>query len=404
MKYVMVVGDGMADLPIEALGGKTPLSYLAPPALAVAGGGALGRLRSCPEQLPPGSDVAFLTLLGHDTARVYTGRAPLEAAGCGVALEAGEACFRMNLVALGEDEDGRQVILSHNGGGIDGQPAEQLVLSLMADPEFGRLMRQAQMRITPSRTFRHVAVMPASGEPFELDPPHDIIRQPLSEHLPRGQQHQLLRALTEAAHRALEEHPINQTRRQAGLLPANGVWFWGAGRPVQLDNFEEKYAKKGVVVSAVPLVKGIARLSGLSAPDLPGATGLLDTDYEGKVACALAALQAGSDFALVHLEAPDEMSHDGSLPDKMKAICRLDQRILAPLLEALPHLDPEFRLLVMPDHYTLLSTRTHDGTPVPYCLYDSRQPGVPRPFTEAGCEGQPVLESGDQLMRQLFEL
>jgi 2,3-bisphosphoglycerate-independent phosphoglycerate mutase len=185
-------------------------------------------------------------------------------------------------------------------------------------------------------------------------------------------------------------------------LAANSVWFWGAGTACVLENFEQKYGVKGAVFSAVPLVKGIARLNGLSAPDVPGATGLLDTDYEGKVRAALNALAGGYDFALVHLEAPDEMSHDGSLENKLEAMRRLNARIVQPLLRDLPSLG-DFRVLLMADHYTLLSTRTHDGRPVPFALYDSRRPGAPRPFTEALCEEGPLLERGDDLMRMLFE-
>lgn len=401
MKYVLVVGDGMADFPLESLGGKTPLQYLAPKAFAVIGGGRLGRLRSCPEQLPPGSDVAFLTLLGNDAARVYAGRSPLEAAGMGVVLRPGEVAFRMNLVALGEDPGG-EVMLSHNGGGVEGADALTLATAAADDPEFRRIGAERGLRIHATDTFRHIAVARGAAAEFVLKPPHDIAGQRVQGYLPGGPGGDWLKRLQKAAHRALSAHPVNIRRAAEGLFPANAAWFWGAGEACRLPDFTLKYGVAGTVISAVPLVKGIALLNRLKAPDVEGATGLLDTNYENKVAAALAALRAGDDFALVHIEAPDEMSHDGSLEHKLEAIRRVDERVVAPLLQALPALG-DFRLILMPDHYTLLSTRTHDGTPVPFALYDSRVPSAPAPFTEAACENAPLLESGDELMKLLFE-
>ena len=193
-------------------------------------------------------------------------------------------------------------------------------------------------------------------------------------------------------------------RMEKGLLPANGGWFWGAGRATILDNFTEKYGKTGTAVSAVPLVRGIAWLSGLKAPRISGATGALETNYEGKVEATLNALKAGDDFVLLHLEAPDDMSHLGSVEGKLESIKRLDERMIRPVMKAMEDMGEEYRMLVMPDHYTLLSTLTHDGTPAPFAIYDSRNSGQPKPFTEAACAGQPVLESGDQLMRLFLEL
>ena len=401
MKYVLVVGDGMADFPLESLGGKTPLQYLSLKAFEVIGGGRLGRLRSCPKQLSPGSDVAFLTLLGNDAARVYAGRSPLEAAGLGVILKAGEVAFRMNLAALGEGPDG-PVMLSHNGGGVEGADALVLAKAVAADPEFQRIGSERGLKIHPTDTFRHIAVARGAAAEFVLKPPHDIAGRGVQGYLPIGLGGDWLRRLQEAACRALSKHPVNARRAAEGLLPANAAWFWGAGEACQLPDFTLKYGVTGTVISAVPLVKGIALLNRLKAPDVAGATGLLNTNYENKVAAALSALRSGDDFALVHIEAPDEMSHDGSLENKLEAIRRVDSRVVALLLHALPALG-EFRLLLMPDHYTLLSTRTHDGTPVPFALYDSRVSAEPTPFTEAACANAPLFESGDELMRLLFE-
>ncbi|MEG2135569.1 MAG: 2,3-bisphosphoglycerate-independent phosphoglycerate mutase [Clostridia bacterium] len=402
MKYLLVVGDGMADRPIEALCGKTPLGYLNPQGFQTIAGGELGRLLSCPRQLPPGSDTAFLTLLGNDTPKIYTGRSPLEAAGMGVVLSGGEVCFRLNLVAIGDAGFEGGEMLSHNGGGIDGHDAYQLITDLMKADAFLRVSEKCGLKIYPTDTFRHAAVIPSDEAGFVLAPPHDIVGQDVRAHLPAGACAQTILALEKASFEVLNHHPINEKRRAEGKLPANAAWLWGAGTACTLDNFEEKYAVKGRVISAVPLVKGIARLGGLDAPDYPWATGLLDTDYEQKAQTALDSLDAGFDFVLVHLEAPDEMSHDGSLEKKLESMRRLNDRIVQPLLDGMNARGEAFRMLLMPDHYTLLSTRTHDGTPVPFALYDSRTPGTPRPFTEAACENCPVLPDGDQLMRKFF--
>lgn len=402
MKYVMVVGDGMADFPIEALGGKTPLQYLAPEAFARVGAGTLGRLVSCPKPLPPGSDVAFLTLFGNDAPACYHGRSPLEAAGMNVPVRPGEVAFRLNLAAVSEAGYPDGDMLSHNGGGIDGEDALTLITDLTQDSAFADMMCGCSLRIAPTGTFRHVAVMPGRMRDYEMTPPHDIVGRSIAGYLPAGLGARPILLLMRRSFEVLNRHPVNERRRAQGLLPANIAWLWGAGSAYELDDFEEKYGVRGTVVSAVPLVKGIARLCGLNAPDLPGATGLLDTDYEGKVRCALRALASGDSFALVHVEAPDEMSHDGSLEHKLEAIRRLNDRVLAPLLEQLPALG-DFRLLLLPDHYTLLSTRTHDATPVPFALYDSRTVRGTRAFSETACAGARLLEHGDQLLRLLFE-
>ncbi len=402
MKYVMIIGDGMADLPIKALHGVTPLEYLAPDAFAQIAGGELGRLLSCPPELPPGSDTAFLTLLGSDTPRVYTGRSPLEAAGMGIALKKGEIALRMNLAAIEDEGYPGAKMRSHNGGGIDGPEAYALTTGLMADRAFKRLMEDYGLTIYPTETFRHAAVMKWGAIDQSFAPPHDIVGQCVTDYAPDGALGSAVWALQQASFAYLNRHPINEARRKKGLLPANSAWFWGAGTACALPNFEEKYGVKGLVVSAVPLVKGIARLGGLEAPDYPFATGLLDTGYEEKAHTALEALKGGYDFVLIHLEAPDEMSHDGNLAHKLEAIRRLNERIVGPVLKGLEEIG-EHRVLLMPDHYTLLSTRTHDATPVPYALYDSRKPGTPRAFTERACAREEVLGNGDQLMRKLFE-
>ena len=404
MKYMMIIGDGMADEKIGALGGKTPLECAAGENLARVAGGELGRVRTCPEGLPPGSDVAFLSLLGHDPAKCYRGRSPLEAAGEGVLLAEDEVSFRMNLVTISGGYEGG-VMASYNAEGIDGEDARAVASSLVENPEFAALMEKARMRVTVTSTFRHIAVVKATEEPFGLTPPHDIAGRVIDDYQPKGQKADLLKALQETARRVLEDHPVNLRRAREGKQPANAVWFWGAGRATTLADFGEQFGKTGTAVSAVPLVRGIARLSGLKAPRIPGATGALDTNYEGKTAAALKALlEDGDDFALLHLEAPDDLSHLGDAEGKVESIRRLDERMVKPALEALTASGEDFRILLMPDHYTLLRTQTHDGTPVPYALCDSRRPGTPRPFCEAACADRPVLGNGTTLLKKLFEM
>lgn len=402
MKYILIVGDGMSDLPAAQLNGKTPLEYAEPRGMARIAGGMLGRVRTCPQGLPSGSDVAFLSLMGHDPKKSYRGRSPLEAAGEKVELKADEVSFRINLISIGGDYPSGRMD-SYNGDGIEGEDALLLMHDLIADARFSELMRRFGLSITITDTFRHIGVMKADDEPFFLTPAHDIAQRALEDYLPRGQKAEEIHALQACAHRVLKEHPINRRRVQQGKLMANGIWFWGDGRATMLDSFEARYAKKGSVVSAVPLVRGIAWLSGLKIPKVEGATGTLDTNYEGKVAAALNALRSGDDFVLLHLEAPDDMSHLGDVQGKVESIRRLDERMIQPVMQALDGMGEAYRILLMPDHYTLLSTMTHDGRAVPFALYDSRTEAESRLFTESACDGKNILESGDELMKLFFE-
>jgi len=277
--------------------------------------------------------------------------------------------------------------------------------ALLADPEFSRIAGEISLAVTISRTFRHVGVIdaPGAGE-FILKEPHNILGEAWQPYLPQGALAEKLTELMLCSHRFLDQHPINQARRARGQLAANLLWPWGAGKATALPSFEEKYHHAGAVISAVPLVWGIANLAGLPFPQVEGATGDLDTNYEGKVNALLQALKNGDDFAAIHVEAPDEMAHAGDLEKKLEAIRRLDALVIKPLLDELPKIDPDFRLLLLSDHPTLLTTRTHDGSPVPYAIYDSRYPGTPKKFSESAAKAGPALENGDLLMPRLFDL
>jgi 2,3-bisphosphoglycerate-independent phosphoglycerate mutase len=407
MKYILIIGDGMADNPVESLGGKTPLEYAQIPNIdRLAAHGLLGSTVNCPKGLPPGSDTAILSIFGQDPKVCYTGRSPLEAAATGIPLNPGDVSYRCNMIAL-EDGDKpyeEKKILSHSGGSVDGESSAKLVEDLFRDPEFAALAEQAGMKVYPAQSFRHIAVQSgANVTGISLIPPHDHLGEVIGPLLPSGCDNaQVLRDLMALSHKVLDHHPINEARRQQGLLPANGVWFWAEGTAVALKNFREQYGHFGSVISAVPLCQGIARLSGLDFTLVEGATGELETNYEGKVAAALQVLsQPGNDFAAIHVEAPDECTHNGDLKGKLQAIQWLDSRVVGPLTQAMEGED--YRILILSDHKTLTSTRGHDGDPVPFLIYDSTvDTGSGLAYTEKNGLQGPMVSAGTALMGLLF--
>lgn len=410
MKYLLVIGDGMADNPLPELDGKTPLEAAAKPAIdALAQHGLLGSVLTVPKTLPPGSDTAILSIFGCDPLRYFTGRSPLEAAGCGVALEPGCASFRCNMIAV-EDGDGpfdEKKILSHNAGSIDGESSMAIVTALCEIPEFRAALDAAGMTISPTPSFRHIAQQRGGDiQGLVATPPHDILGRRVGDYAFSGNENaKTLWNLMALANRLLEHHPLNEARRAQGKKPANGIWFWAEGTAVALPNFVERYGHGGSVISAVPLVHGIGALTGLKPVTVEGATGEVDTNYAGKLQAAKDALLGGDEFVCLHLEAPDESTHNGSLPDKLLAINQLDSLIVAPLVQWLQQQKLDFRLLLLSDHKTLMSTRTHDGDPVPFLLYDStdlKSGGLP--YTEANGQQGPFVPQGTELMKMLFNL
>ena len=399
--------DGSSDNPIPALGGKTPFEYLDLPGCDVVAGGMIGLARTVPIGAAPGSDTAILTIFGNDISG-YSGRAALEAAGAGVLLREDEAALRVNLCSIGAGDDFRDsVMLSHNGFGIEGGDAREL-----ADALNGITDAPVSVKVHPSATFRHIGVVSASDLPDmknmpPLKEPHNILGEVIGAYLP-GSGASGLAEWMERAHRVLSAHPINARR---GAKAANCAWPWAYGTGMSLPSFADKYRHHGPVITAVPLLKGIARLSGLPAPDIAGATGDIDTDYEAKVGAALSALRGGADFAAVHVEAPDECSHAKDLEGKLEAIRRADSRVVVPLLNGMEEMGKMegmedfggFRMLVMPDHPTFLENGAHDGSPVPFALYDSRKKGTPRKFCEAAARLGVFVADGKTLMDLLFE-
>jgi 2,3-bisphosphoglycerate-independent phosphoglycerate mutase len=408
LKYILVIGDGMADNPVGALGGKTPLQYARIPAIdALAAKGIVGSVLTVPEGLPAGSDTAILSIFGCDPRTCYTGRAPLEAAAGGIRLEPGNIAYRCNMVSY---EDAalpfeEKKILSHSAGSIEGEESAQLVRALWNDPRFREHAEKAGMALYPSLSFRHIAVQNAADiTGIVLTPPHDHLGEKIGPLLPKGCTNaEVLKDLMIKAHEVLNRHPLNEKRRSEGKLPANGIWFWAEGTAVALPQFSASYGKTGGVISAVPLCHGIASLTGLEPVTVEGATGELETNYEGKVEAALDILKS-HDFAAIHIEAPDECTHNGDLKGKLQAIEWLDSRVIVPLTDKLQAKGTDYRLLLLSDHKTLTATRGHDGDPVPFLLYDSRKDeksGLT--YSEADGDKGPFIDAGIRLMGMLFE-
>ena len=409
MKYILVIGDGMADNPTALLGGKTPLEVVKKPAIdELAATGELGSVRNCPDSLPAGSDTAILSIFGCDPRRCYTGRAPLEAAAQGIALQEGDVAFRCNMASLEEGDmpfDQRKII-SHSSGGIEGELSKELVEYLFAHPDFRALAEKAAVEVFPTLTYRHIAIQHhGSTEGLVLTPPHDHLDEPCGAYLPHGgAAGAVLRELMEASFAILSQHPINVQRRKDGKLPSNCIWFWAEGTAVMLPSFDAAYHKKGAVISAVPLCHGIGALIGIDRIMVPGATGEKDTNYRGKADYAVKALREdGYDFVGVHVEAPDECTHNGDLEGKLGAIEALDSQVIAPIVAGMAGED--FRMLILSDHKTLTDTRGHAHGYVPYVLYDSRRqtPGSGLSYTEQNGLQGPKVEDGVALMQMLFQ-
>ena len=398
----------MADNPVPELGGKTPLEYAKTPTIdALAAKGVLGSVKNCPDSLPAGSDTAITSIFGCDPLKYYTGRAPLEAAATGIILKAGDIAYRCNMVCY---EDGDMAfeekrILSHSAGSIEGDVSDAIVRELFAEPEFAAAAAKAGLIVNPASSFRHIAVQSgASAEGMKLIPPHDHLGEVIGPLLPAGGSNgPVLRSLMKLAHEKLNHRPVNEARRAEGKMPANGIWFWAEGTAVELPSFPEQFGYMGGVVSAVPLCHGIAALTGLERVFVDGATGELETNYAGKVAAVVETLEK-YDFAALHVEAPDECTHNGDTPGKLQAIEYLDSECMAPLVAAFDAKGWDYRILFLSDHKTLTSTRGHDGTPVPFLLYDSTvDTGLGLGYSEKnGEKGEYYPDGAASCMKLLF--
>lgn len=395
----MVLGDGMADEPLEMLGGKTPLEYASTPQMdRLASRSEIGMAVTIPEGMAPGSDTANLSVLGYDPQKYYTGRSPLEALSIGAGMEEGDVAFRCNLVTLTEKDAPyeKQTILDHSSDEIRTEDAKillQAVLDRMEVPDG---------KFYVGTSYRHCMIW-KNGMPGELTPPHDILEQEIGPWLPSDPR---LLQMQKCSYEILKEHPLNLERKRQGKNPANSFWFWGAGTRPALPDFRETFGKRGIMISAVDLLKGIAIGAGMDCAEVPGANGGLDTNYEGKAQAAVdALLKDGYDLAYLHIEAPDEMGHQGSAERKIQAIENIDRRVLGPLTRQLDDAGTPYRLLVLPDHPTPVRLRTHVAEPVPYLLYDSTEKRVHSwnyNEREAALSGAAV-ERGCELMKLLLQ-
>ncbi|MCX8043302.1 MAG: cofactor-independent phosphoglycerate mutase [Desulfobacterota bacterium] len=397
MKYVVILGDGMADYPLPERDNKTPLALSHTPAMdRLARNGELGLVRTIPEGMDPGSDVANLSVLGYDPKRFYSGRAPIEAASIGVELSPADVAFRCNLVTFRE-QNGRFIMDDYSAGHIATADARLII------KELKRHLDAPDVTFYPGVSYRHLMVWNNGCADMKTTPPHDITGRPIADYLPQGNGAETIRALMERAREILAELEINRQR----ACPVGGIWLWGQGRAIKLPRFKDKYGISGSVISAVDLVKGLGICAGLRVINVPGATGYLDTNYEGKVCAALDALAEG-DFVYVHVEAPDEASHKGSLDEKIRAIEDFDSRIVAPIVAGLEQRYEEFRLMVLPDHPTPLAIRTHAPDPVPFIMYASRDASRhgarDRAYTEQdAAQSGLFINSGWQLMDRLIQ-
>ncbi|MFT4144663.1 MAG: cofactor-independent phosphoglycerate mutase [Mobilitalea sp.] len=365
MKYIVVLGDGMADEPLAALEDRTPLMAAATPRLdLLAKQSEIGLAYTIPEGMKPGSDTANLAVLGYNPRIYYSGRSPLEALSIGVDLKATDIALRCNIVTISQDDKPyeEQTILDHSSGEISTEDAAILIAAVQKELE------NDIYKFYVGTSYRHLTVWD-KGEVVDLTQPHDILGKIIGEYLPEQQE---LRLMMKKSYDILNQHPLNIARAEKGLNKANSIWFWGAGTRPALTSFEEKNGIKGAMISAVDLLKGIAVGAGMKVIEVPGADGTLHTNYEGKAEAAVKVLiEEDYDYVYVHVEAPDEMGHQGHIANKVKSIEYLDQRVIKVIMEGMEKSGVPYRMLVMPDHPTPIRLRTHTCEPVPYLLYDS---------------------------------
>ena len=402
MKYIVVLGDGMADYPIPELGERTPLEAAHKPHMdTLASRGILGMARTIPEGMAPGSDAANMSVMGYAPKVYYSGRSPLEAAAMGIELGPKDVTYRTNLVTLSDEElFSRRRMLDYSSGEISTGESRQLIEALQP------LFALHGLELYPGISYRHCAVRRDGQTGALLTPPHDISGKTVDEYLPKGCYGEELRRLMMESAAILRDHPVNLQRIAEGKHPATSVWLWGEGTKPSFRSFESLYGKKGGVVCAVDLIRGLGLCAGMEVSKPKGATGAMVTDYRAKAEAALQLLEKGLDLVYVHIEAPDECGHQGNAAAKVTAIEAIDREVVGQMTEALKEKGEDYRILVCPDHPTPISLRTHTAEPIPFLLYDSRKSeNGPSRYTEAEAEGTGLfLEEGPMLMRKLLEL
>lgn len=399
MKYIVVLGDGMADEPIESLQNKTPLEFAKTPIMdGLAKESEIGLVHTIPEGMNPGSDTANLSVLGYDPKKYYTGRSPLEALSIGVDMKSTDVALRCNIVTLSE-EDGayeEKTIVDHSSSEISTEDAKILFDDVVKE------LRNESYQFYLGTSYRHCLIWD-NGEVVDLTPPHDVLGKTIGAYLPTDEK---LLWMQKRSYELLVNHPLNIERKKQGLNPANSFWFWGAGTKPALSSFEETFHKKGAMISAVDLLKGIAAGAGMHNIHVEGANGGLHTNYEGKAQAAVDALtKDGFDFVYIHVEAPDEMGHQGSVERKVEAIENLDTRVIGYVKKKMEEANVDYRMMILPDHPTPIAVRTHTSNPVPYMLYDSTNKQVHTwEYNEVqAMESGNDIAQGYQAMSYLFE-
>lgn len=374
MKYVIMLGDGMADFPVDELNGMTPLMAANKPNIDyLANHGVCGMMQTVPEGQSAGSDNTNLSIMGYDPLKYYTGRSPLEAASMGVVLNPEDVAYRCNLVTLSDEPDIYQTtMVDYSSDEITTEESTQLI-NFLAEH-----LNTEKVQLYPGVSYRHCLVIRNANTGAELKPPHDISGKPVKIHLPKGENKDIIMNIMQKSRELLKDHPVNKSRIERGLRPATCCWMWGEGRKPSLPNFEELHHMKGAVISAVDLLKGIAICAGMDSIDVPGATGNIDTNFDGKAAAAIEALK-DHDFVYIHVEAPDECGHRGEAQNKVRAIELIDEKIVGPVFKYLQESGETFAFAVTPDHRTPMRIKTHSKDPVPFVIYksDRLKEGVP---------------------------
>lgn len=398
MKYLVMLCDGMADIRNEALGNKTPMECASKPNIdRMARLGKVGRVKTVPDTLPPGSDVANLSCMGYDPLKCYTGRSPLEAVSMGIKMTDTDLAFRCNLVTLSDEENyADKTMLDYSGGDISTEEAAELIKTVEEK------LSSDNIHFFHGISYRHCMLMSDQPNVFgKLTPPHDISDRVIGQYLTKNE---LLLELMEKSYDILKNHEINKKRISEGKRPANSIWLWGQGTKPQVSDFYKTRGLKGSVVSAVDLIKGIGICAGMTVCEVEGATGYIDTDFEGKAQAAIDQFAAGSDFVYLHVEAPDECGHRGEAENKVRSIEFIDKRILGRVLPELSKYG-DYKVLVMPDHPTPLCTKTHSGEPVPYLIYQysKEEPSGIECFCEESVKDMDVLTDGYKIMDEFLK-
>lgn len=401
MKYLILVPDGAGDEKIAMLGDKTPLQAAKIDNInQLAQKGTVGMVRTIPPGIAPGSDAANLSVMGYDPAVYHTGRSPLEAVSMGIEMSDTDVAFRTNLVTLtgsGNYED--LTIADHSSGDITSEEAKILIKAV--NNHFGN----DKIQFYPGVSYRHAMIVKNGSTDYELTPPHDVLTQRVGDHLPKGEGSEFITDMMKKSYEILTNHPVNLDRIKRGLNPANSIWIWGQGRKPSLSSFYDKYKIKGTAISAVDLIKGIGLCAGLHSVDVEGVTGTIHTNFDGKAEAAIQEWKRGQDLVYLHVEAPDECSHQGDLEGKIKSMELIDQKIMKPILDYLTSTGEAFKILIVPDHRTPMAIRTHSATPVPFVIYDSSNEKALDPnrsFAEDSGEMGMKFENGYELTDYFF--